>query len=337
MMDIVNLRALVAPVVVALSAALPTSAQICPEEPNPLRIYNPGGAQSVCPCFVAGEEAGVVFEAPPEHYPIEILKVTMGWASLFGGAPQSLEQAIHIYPGGLPNPGVPQFSLLAPLLTDGAFNQFNISTTPGNRIINSGPFTVTLEFANANAGSAFSPSVFSAAPSCTGGKNVIFATPGGWLDACVAGVSGNWAFEVTYRQVNCEPLNRDVSTISLSTGGSQNMTLAAGPSRANWVHWMFGSFTGTTPGITFPSSGVNLPLNFDAYMKITINNPGFAIFGNFLGTLSPIDGSAFASFSLPPGTDPSLAGVTLNHAYVAAPTIGDVQFASNAKSVTLVM
>ena len=65
MMDIVNLRVLAAPLALALSFAAPASAQTCPEEQNPLRIYNPGGAQMVCPCFVVGEEAGVVFEAPP--------------------------------------------------------------------------------------------------------------------------------------------------------------------------------------------------------------------------------------------------------------------------------
>ena len=38
---------------------------------------------------------------------------------------------------------------------------------------------------------------------CIPGRNVIFAIPGGWTDACVAGLSGDWVVQVTYRQVNC--------------------------------------------------------------------------------------------------------------------------------------
>jgi hypothetical protein len=66
-----------------------------------------GGGQVVCPCFVAGEQAGAVFTLPAAVYPIEILKVGVGWGSQFGGNPQLQHQAIHIYRAGLPNPGSP--------------------------------------------------------------------------------------------------------------------------------------------------------------------------------------------------------------------------------------
>ena len=89
----------------------------------------------------------------------EILKVGIGWGSQFGGAPQSLEQAIHIYQGGLPNPGAPIFTLPGPLLNDGFINEFDLELIPGNKVIPSGPFTVTLEFLNQNAGDIFAPSV----------------------------------------------------------------------------------------------------------------------------------------------------------------------------------
>src|SRR5262245_63721763 len=49
------------------------------------------------PCFAPGEQAGVVFTAPAAHYPLEILRVGIAWGSQSGGAPSSLEQAIHIY------------------------------------------------------------------------------------------------------------------------------------------------------------------------------------------------------------------------------------------------
>ena len=106
-------------------------------------------------------------------------------------------------PRALPNPG--RAAVLAspvPVLTDGFINEYNLEPIPGNKIINSGPFTVTLEFLNQNAGMIFQPSVISDV-GCQVGKNVVFAIPGGWNDACALGVTGDWAFGVVYRSVNC--------------------------------------------------------------------------------------------------------------------------------------
>ena len=173
----------------------------CPEEP-PLLNYT-GTTFVVCPCFVTGEEAGAVLQAPSEHYPIEILRVGIGWASQYGGTPQSLESAIHIYDAGLPNPGTPIFTQEGPLLTDGYINEFDFEPVPGEIIIDSGPFTVTLEFLNSNAGNIYAPSMIHDGNGCQAGKNVVFAIPGGWFDACLLGVSGDWVVYAIYRQVNC--------------------------------------------------------------------------------------------------------------------------------------
>lgn len=169
-------------------------------EIGPFQNYN-GGGQVGCPCFITGEQAGVILDVPPGDYPIEILKIGIGWGSIFGGAPQSLEQAIHIYEGTLPNPGAPTYSLEGPVLTDGAINEFNIAFTLGDRTIDSGPFMVTLEFLNANSGNPYLPSVFHDGNGCQGGKNVVFAIPGGWSDACALGVTGDWVFYVKYRSL----------------------------------------------------------------------------------------------------------------------------------------
>jgi hypothetical protein len=193
--------ALSAPLGLALQAAGP-----CPEEP-PLQSFT-GAGTTGCFCFVAGEEAGAVLDAPAAHYPIEILRVGIGWGSQFGGAPQSLEQAIKIYPNALPDPGTPLFTLLGPALNDGFINEFDLEPLPGDILVNGGPFTVTLQFANDNVGNPFAPTMVHDGNGCQPGKNVVKAIPGGWSDACQLGVGGDWQVYVVYRPVNC-------------TGGSQ--------------------------------------------------------------------------------------------------------------------
>jgi hypothetical protein len=185
-----------------VSFTLPTSATAqCPTEP--VFPSHQGGGAVACPCFVPGERAGATFVTiPVAHYPIEILKVGIGWGSQFGGAPQTQEQAIKIYQGGLPNPGAAIFSLPGPLMTDGFINTFDVEPLPGQIIVND-TFTVVLEFLNQTAGQIFSPTMVHDGNGCIPGRNVIFAIPGGWIDACAAGVTGDWVVEVTYRQVNC--------------------------------------------------------------------------------------------------------------------------------------
>lgn len=190
----------ITPVVLIALAAAPAIAA-CSEEPA-LQNFT-GGGRVICPCFVAGEQAGAVLNAPPAHYPIEILRVGIGWGSQFGGNPQQMEAAINVYAGGLPNPGPPTFSLAGPVLTDGVINEYNLEPLPGDIIINSGAFTVTLTFQTGNAGDPYAPSMVHDGNGCQGGKNVIYAIPGGWMDVCSVGLTGDWVVYAIYRQVNC--------------------------------------------------------------------------------------------------------------------------------------
>ncbi|HED65117.1 MAG TPA: hypothetical protein ENJ09_06120 [Planctomycetes bacterium] len=191
------LRAVLASSLALSALSFPASSQCGPEPP----LGNSTGAGTVaCPCFAVGESAGAVLTAPAADYPIEITKVRIGWGSVFGGAPQSLESSIDIYPAGLPNPGTPQFSLAAPIFNDGFINEFDLDLWPGNKVITSGPFTVAVKFANASAGNLTVPSIVHDGAGCQVGKNVIFAIPGGWNDACALGVTGNWVIEVDYRK-----------------------------------------------------------------------------------------------------------------------------------------
>ena len=72
---------------------------------------------------------------------------------------------------------------------------------PGEIVIASGPFTVTLEFARQRR-TTFRASVVHDGNGCQAGKNVVYAIPGGWQSACALGVSGDWVFYVKYRSLN---------------------------------------------------------------------------------------------------------------------------------------
>lgn len=186
----------------------------CPEEP-PLQNYS-GTGTVACPCFVPGEQAGAILNVPADRYPIEILRVGIGWGSQYGGAYQQIEQAIHIYAGGLPNPGTPIFSLEGPQMTDGVINLFDLEPLPGEIAIESGPFTVTLEFMNQNSGDPFAPTVVHDGNGCQAGRNVVYAIPGGWHDACTLGVTGDWVFFVAYRSLRPASLQAAPESILFS-------------------------------------------------------------------------------------------------------------------------
>jgi hypothetical protein len=174
-----------------LAVSTPVFAQ-CAANP-PLLNYS-GTGRNPCLCLIPNDQAGVVFQPPASDFPLEVLSVNIYWGSTFGGNPSSLEQAIHVYQGGLPNPGAPLFTLPGPTLLDGQMNSFNLGVIPFSQ----GPVTVTLEILNQSSGQTFASSVVDDAAGCTAGRNVVF-TGGQWSDACTAGVNGDWVFELVYR------------------------------------------------------------------------------------------------------------------------------------------
>ena len=128
-----------------------------------------------------------------------------------------------------------------------------------------------------------------------------------------------------------DALSADVATMSIAAGGVQNWSLDAGVANGGRGYWIFGSLAGTSPGLVLGS--VCLPLNFDLYFNYTINHPNTPPLTNSLGALDGV-GMASAAFSLPPGSNPGLVGLTVNHAYLLGPTI---DFASNAVSLTFLL
>jgi len=124
-------------------------------------------------------------------------------------------------------------------------------------------------------------------------------------------------------------------SVSLSAGGAQNLRLTAGPTVGPATpYWMLGSVTGTGPG--FALGAVEVPLNFDGYTNFLLLHPNSAVLPASLGALGP-DGKLDTVFQLPPGTDPSLAGLTLNHSFlVFQPGSSVILSASNPVAVALV-
>lgn len=130
----------------------------------------------------------------------------------------------------------------------------------------------------------------------------------------------------------CDPLSADVATVPIGAGGTQALSLQAGAAQGGLLHLVLGSLSGTSPGI--PAGLVIVPLNNDAYLSLTLNNPGFPVQGA-LGTLDA-GGQGQAAFVLPPAAvSPTFAGLVVHHAYVVLDPTLAVIFASNPVPVTL--
>ena len=123
----------------------------------------------------------------------------------------------------------------------------------------------------------------------------------------------------------------DVHAIPITTGGTQKLTVNAGKRHANRLYWIFGSMTGTNPGVNL--LGVHIPLNPDPYTDVAIATVNTTVFTNFRGTLDS-NGLATGSFNVP-ATLPLPAGFTFHHAYVVYDASGKFYMASNAVPLRL--
>jgi hypothetical protein len=122
----------------------------------------------------------------------------------------------------------------------------------------------------------------------------------------------------------------DVHEISLSTGGTQKLTVNAGKAHANRSYWILGSVTGTTPGVTLGSAigVVHIGLNPDIWTNYTIALANSPTLGNTKATLDA-SGTAQASFNIPKVNLPSAIGVVFYHAYVVYDSQNNFYMASN--------
>ncbi len=139
-----------------------------------------------------------------------------------------------------------------------------------------------------------------------------------------------------YERGNGVGLSAVPGSISLANGGTQTLSLNAGPSFANLTYLILGSASGTSPGILL--DGIFLvPLNVDGYTLTLLTAPGAVPLASPTGALDA-QGRATAQLTLAPGTAPSLAGLTLNHAFVVLdlqPALLALVFVSNAAPLQL--
>ena len=93
---------------------------------------------------------------------------------------------------------------------------------------------------------------------------------------------------------------------------------------------MFGSASGTTPGINL--LGFLIPLNQDPYTSLALGLTNSSVFANFRGTLNAA-GSATANLNVPANQAIPL-GLKLHHAYVVYDSSGKFYLSSNAVPLT---
>ncbi len=151
-------------------------------------------------------------------------------------------------------------------------------------------------------------------------------TPFWAVDPAPVGTVVNLTIEVV-------SLTDDVASISLLSGGSQNLFLDGGAGNAGEAYWLLSSASGDSPGFLAAPLNLQVPLNPDALFTFLLAHPSPPA---WINNLNLLDGSGLntAIFSLPPDLDPGLAGTTVHHSYsLFAPSI---HLTSNSVSVLLV-
>lgn len=120
-----------------------------------------------------------------------------------------------------------------------------------------------------------------------------------------------WVGVIYQGQTLSPTLSVSPETIDLTNGGAATFSLDGGPALAGKFYFLLGSGSGTSPGI---SVGIQVPLNFDAYLLLTLENANAVILNSF-GFLDAA-GTATAKLPFPAGAYTSLAGSHLDHAFV---------------------
>ena len=122
--------------------------------------------------------------------------------------------------------------------------------------------------------------------------------------------------------------------ISAATGGTSHFLLNAGPNQGTHSYLIFGSISGTSPGLTFPNTTITLPINWDLFTNVVLSYVNQPMFTDFMGSLDSF-GRYEALLDLPP-LPVGAAGITLSFAYGCMNGSGKWCFASNAVALGIV-
>ncbi|HSM14139.1 MAG TPA: hypothetical protein VLA66_08725 [Thermoanaerobaculia bacterium] len=146
------------------------------------------GTAIVVTGFVDGEQGASWLTSTCDG---DIVALRILWLSGVGGAPPVLGEALRIYESGaFPAPGPLLLELLGPQMLDGAFNEFAL--TPAVPISDGQTVVVSFIFLSSPP-IPNGPSLVSDSDGCQSGRNAILAIPGGWLNYCSLGASGDFA------------------------------------------------------------------------------------------------------------------------------------------------
>lgn len=128
-------------------------------------------------------------------------------------------------------------------------------------------------------------------------------------------------------------LTADRGAVSRATGGTQALTIDAGPRHAGARYWLLGSASGTAPGAQFGPFAV--PLNPDRYLLDTAFAPSVGPLRMPFGILDA-QGRAVVTLRWPPGLPAPFVGLRLHHAaLVAAPTGPALRVVTNPVALTI--
>ncbi len=131
-------------------------------------------------------------------------------------------------------------------------------------------------------------------------------------------------------------LTTDSHAFSLAKANTQTLNLDAGTANKGRLYWVFGSVTGTSPGVTLASALglVTIPLNPDAWTDITIGLANSPVLVNPKGKLDA-NGKAKAMIKGGPVNAPSAIGLVFYHAYLVYDAQSNFYMASNPVTLRL--
>jgi hypothetical protein len=102
--------------------------------------------------------------------------------------------------------------------------------------------------------------------------------------------------------------------ISAAAGGTAEFTLMAGLENASRNYLLLGSASGTSPGFPLPGGLVTVPLNWDAFTHMVLNQLNTQLFSGFMESLDG-SGHGAAHMNLTP-LPHGAVGLTLYFAYI---------------------